>query len=102
MDVVYGPEIRFITPPGKPFVQLLPSDPRLARLIARAMPLVPRKLLAAYVKRLLVTWTHPEDKLFAAGTILVNKEGHRFCNELDRPSLKFFGQPERVGYLVLD
>ena len=102
MDVVYGPEIRFVTPPGKPFGQLLPADPRLARLIVRAMPLIPQRLLAAYVKRLLVTWTHPQDKLFTAGAILVNKEGRRFCNELDRPYLHFFDQPDRVGYLILD
>jgi fumarate reductase flavoprotein subunit len=102
MDVLYGPELRFITPPGKPFAQLLPAGPRLARLIARMLPLVPRRLLAAYVKRLLVTWTHPEDKLFAAGAIIVNRDGRRFCNELDRPYLTFFDQPERVGYLVLD
>jgi fumarate reductase flavoprotein subunit len=102
MDVLYGPEIRFITPPGRPFAQLLPSDPRLARPIARMLPLVPRRLLAAYVKRLLVTWTHPDDKLFAAGAVLVSKEGRRFCNELDRPYLKFFDQPDRVAYLLLD
>lgn len=102
MDVLYGPEMRFVTPPGKPFAQLLPSDPRLARLIARLLPVVPKPLLAAYVKRLLVTWTHPDDKLFAAGAILVNTEGRRFCNELDRPYLKFFEQPDRIGYLVLD
>ena len=102
MDVLYGPEIRFITPPGRPFAQLLPSNPRLARPIARMLPLVPKRLLAACVKRLLVTWTHPDDKLFAAGAILVNKEGRRFCNELDRPYLKFFEQPDRAGYLLLD
>lgn len=102
MDLLYGPEIRFVAPPGTPFAQLLPSDPRLARLIARVLPLVPKRLLGAYVKRLLVTWIHPEDKLFAAGAILVNRQGQRFCNELDRPALKFFDQPDRVGYLVLD
>jgi fumarate reductase flavoprotein subunit len=102
MDVLYGPELRFITPPGRPFAQLLPSDPRLARRIARILPLVPERLLAAYVRRLLVTWTHPDDKLLAAGAILVNKEGRRFCNELDRPYLKFFDQPDRAGYLILD
>jgi hypothetical protein len=32
----------------------------------------------------------------------VNREGRRFCNELDRPYLEFFDQPGRVGYLVLD
>jgi len=102
MDVTYGPEIRFVTPAGNPFAQLLPADPRLARLMARAMPFVPKRLLAAYVKRLLVTWTHPDDKLFTAGAILISKEGCRFCNELDRPHLKFFDQPDRVGYLILD
>lgn len=102
MDVIYGPEIRFVAPPGKPFAQLLPPDPRLARAISRLLPLVPRRLLAAHLKRLLITWTHPEDKLFAAGAILVNKQGRRFCNELDRPFLRFFDQPDRVAYLLLD
>lgn len=102
MDVLYGPELRFVTPPGRAFAQLLPSDPHLARLAARLLRIVPKRLLAAYVKRLLVTWTHPDDKLFAAGAILVNREGRRFCNELDRPYLEFFDQPGRVGYLVLD
>jgi hypothetical protein len=55
MDVLYGPELRFVTPPGRAFAQLLPSDPRLARLAALLLPVVPKRLLVAYVKRLLVT-----------------------------------------------
>jgi succinate dehydrogenase/fumarate reductase flavoprotein subunit len=102
MDVLYGPELRFVAPPGRPFAQLLPSSPHLARLAARVLSIIPKRLLAAYVKRLLVTWTHPDDRLFAAGAILINQAGCRFCNELDRPYLQFFDQPGRVGYVILD
>ncbi len=41
--------------------------------------------MRAMVKRLLVTWQHPEDSLFDAGAILVNQEGRRFVNELNWP-----------------
>lgn len=102
MDVLYGPELRFVAPPGRPFAQLLPANPRLARLAARILPLIPRRLVVAHAKRLLVTWTHPDDRLFTAGAILVNRQGSRFCNELDRPCLGLFDQPDRVGYLMLD
>jgi len=33
------------------------------------------------VKRLLVSWQHPEDSLLMDGAILVNRAGLRFCDE---------------------
>jgi fumarate reductase flavoprotein subunit len=102
MDLVYGPEIRFVSPPRHPFVQLLPANPALARLFAWAMDLLPRKALDRIIQSLLVTWQHPEGSLLEKGAILVNSEGKRFCNELSQPELAIPKQPGKIAYYILD
>ena len=102
MDVVYGPEIRFVAPPKAPFSQLLPANPLLAKLLGKAMGLLPKAILQRMIKRLLVTWQHPEVSLFAKGAILVNARGERFTDETDRPELTIPRQPDKVAYIVLD
>jgi fumarate reductase flavoprotein subunit len=104
MDVTYGPELRFVAPPGKPFQQLLPSGGLAARLMGAVMRLLPKRVEAALVKRLLVTWQHPEDLLFTDGAILVNADGRRFVDELRSPDREVAtaGQPGKMAYLLLD
>ena len=74
MAITYGPELRFVPPPRKPFTQLLPGSGPVARLMGRLLPLVPRGMITPMVKRLLVTWQHPEDTLFDEGAVLVNRQ----------------------------
>jgi len=102
MDVVYGPEIRFVAPPRAPFAQLLPANPLLAKLLGKAMDLLPKPVLQRMLKRLLVTWQHPEVSLFHKGAILVNRNGQRFTDEADRPELAIPRQPDKVAYILLD
>jgi succinate dehydrogenase/fumarate reductase flavoprotein subunit len=102
MDVVYGPEIRFIAPPRPPFAQLLPANPFLAKLMGKAMGLLPKAMLQRMIKRLLVTWQHPEMSLFEKGAILINRNGERFVDETAGPELAIPKQPDKVAYIVLD
>ena len=104
MDVTYGPELRFIPPPRKPFSQLLPGSGPAAWLMGRLLPLVPQAVIHRMIKRLLVTWQHPEDALFDDGAILVNQRGQRFCQECESPAreIAIADQPEKWAYLVLD
>ena len=104
MDITYGPELRFLPPSRKPFTQMLPSAGGLAQLMGLFLPLVPRAILNAMVKRLLVTWQHPENALFDDGAILVNAQGERFCNERVWPDreVAISRQPEKICYIVLD
>lgn len=104
MDVTYGPEIRFVPPPHKDITQILPTSGILARAMGRLMPLVPKFLVHAMIKRLLVTWQHPENALFDDGAILVNTRGERFSNETLGPEreVAIAAQPGKICYILLD
>ncbi len=104
MAVTYGPELRFIPPPRKPFTQLLPASGPLARIMGMMLPLVPRAIINIMVKRLLVTWQHPENALFDDGAILLNQRGERFCNETASPSreIGIAEQQDKFSYILLD
>lgn len=106
MDVTYGPELRFIAPPSRrgDFTQLLPSSGRLAKLLGKVLPFVPKPIMQSFIKRLLVTWQHPESALFDDGAILVNQNGQRFCDERNWPEREICvaRQPSKVAYILLD
>ncbi len=104
MDVTYGPELRFIPPPRKPFTQLLPASGPLALIMGKMLPLVPRAVINIMVKRLLVTWQHPENALFDDGAVLLNQRGERFCNEVASPSreIGIAEQQDKFAYILLD
>jgi succinate dehydrogenase/fumarate reductase flavoprotein subunit len=106
MDVTYGPEIRFVPPPSRHggFTQLLPTSGPFSRLLGKLLPLAPKFLIQSFIKRLLVTWQHPEDSLFDDGAILINQRGDRFTDERDWPAreVQLAQQPEKIGYILLD
>lgn len=104
MDITYGPEIRFIPPPRRTFQQLLPTRGPLVRMMGRLVPVMPDFLMNAMIKRLLVTWQHPENSLFDDGAILVNRHAQRFCDERLSPEreIAIARQPDKIAYLLLD
>ncbi len=104
MDVTYGPEIRFVAPFKRSLLQILPTHGPLARATGWCVRLMPRFLLHCIIKRLLVTWQHPENALFDHGAILLNSNGERFCDELVWPDreIAIAAQPDKMCYLLLD
>ncbi len=104
MNVTYGPELRFVPPKTKTFQQLLPTKGILARVMGLVVPLMPQLLMNMIIKRLLVTWQHPENALFEEGAILINQDGKRFCQERESPQreIEVANQPGKVGYILLD
>jgi succinate dehydrogenase/fumarate reductase flavoprotein subunit len=104
MDVTYGPELRFVPPPGKTFQQLLPTSGLGARMMGHLLPFVPQFLMNAMIRRLLVTWQHPENSLFDDGAILINREGRRFCDETLWPEreIAVAAQPAKECFVLLD
>lgn len=104
MDVTYGPELRFVSPTKKAFQNWLPAGGLSGRILGAIARRLPAALVRAYIKRLLVTWQHPENALFDDGAILVNSRGERFTNERIWPDreLDVARQPGKIAYLVLD
>lgn len=106
MDVTYGPELRFVpsTRRNRNFAQLLPASGIGAWLAGKLLPWVPTRILNAVIKRLLVTWQHPENRLFEEGAILVNLQGQRFCDESLWPDreLAVARQTDKSAYILLD
>ncbi len=105
MDITYGPEIRFVAPEGKLFfTQLLPASGPLAWLLGRLLPLAPEFVVNAFIRRLLITWQHPENTLFEDGAILMNTRGKRFCDEKKWPEreIAIADQPSKLAYVLLD
>jgi fumarate reductase flavoprotein subunit len=104
MDVTYGPELRFVPPKTKTFQQLLPTRGLLARFMGLVVPLMPQFLMSMMIKRLLVTWQHPENALFTEGAILINQNGERFCQETESPEreIEVANQPGKIAYILLD
>jgi len=103
MDVTYGPEIRFV-PPRRDLTRLLPTKGLLAKAMGRLTPLAPKFVVNAMIKRLVVTWQHPENALLDDGAILVNARGERFVNEKLGPAreIAIAAQPDKVCYFLLD
>lgn len=104
MDVTYGPELRFIPPKTKTFQQLLPTKGPLVKLMGLLVPLMPQFLMSMMIKRLLVTWQHPEDALFDEGAILINQRGQRYCLETESPQREIATaeEPGKIGYILLN
>jgi succinate dehydrogenase/fumarate reductase flavoprotein subunit len=104
MDITYGPELRFLPPQGATLEQLLPSRGPLLRLMTLVLPFVPGAVMRWMIKRLVVTWQHPDDTLLADGAILVNGDGRRFCDEGISPDreIAVAGQPGKQAFMLLD
>jgi len=106
MPITYGPELRFIPPPvdQRSWISRIPASGWLPRTLSRLLPYIPQSWMQPIIKRLLVTWQHPEDALFRDGAILVNQAGERFCQETESPQreLALAQQTGKIGYLLLD
>jgi succinate dehydrogenase/fumarate reductase flavoprotein subunit len=65
---------------------------------------VPQAVINWRIKRLLLTWQHPENRMFDDGAVLVNSQGDRFCHERVWPDreIAIASQPDKIAYILLD
>lgn len=104
MDITYGPELRFVPRGRRPFQQWLPTRGVSARAVGALARRLPGWVMRRFIKRLLVTWQHPETAMFDDGAILLNRDGARFVDETRWPQreIAVADQPGKVAYMVLD
>lgn len=101
-DIMWGPEIRFPAPPRKKLIELIPPIKPVALLVRFAMRYFPAWLLRPALMMFVTTHLAPSRKLLEQGAILVNKNGKRFVEELDKPELAIPQQPDRIAYYIFD
>lgn len=101
-DMIWGPEIRFVPPPGRSLVTRLPPYRFISRLIRAAMKTMPDALMRPFLMGFVTTYLAPSTTLFERGAILVNRDGQRFCDEREQPELAIPEQPEGDAYILLD
>jgi succinate dehydrogenase/fumarate reductase flavoprotein subunit len=101
-DVMLGPEIRFVAPPRKKLIELIPPTRPFALAMRASMRLLPSWLLRPFFMMFVTTNLAPSPRLFQEGAILINKLGQRFVDERMKPQLAIPRQPERVAHIVFD
>lgn len=101
-DVMLGPEIRFVAPPRKTLIEILPPSTLVARFVKLSMDYMPDWLLRPFLMMFVTTNLAPSHKLFEEGAILVNKEGKRFVDENENPQFTIPAQPDKIAYIVFD
>lgn len=100
-DLALGPELRFIAPATETFMRRLPPWRWLAVFMEWSLDHLPAALLRPFMMKFLTTALAPSTTLFEAGALLVNQEGERFGNELDRPAWRLPDQPGKVAYIII-
>lgn len=101
-DIVRGPIMRFIAPTKPNLLQKLPPYRWVAKLIALSANHLPQFILRPFLMSFLTTAVGPSPDLYKEGSILINKDGKRFTNELDKPNRAMAQQPDRIGWIVFD
>ncbi len=101
-DLMSGPTMRFVPPARESLVRRLPPRPWLGKAVRWAMDTLPDAIQRPFAMSFLTTALGVSRELLAAGAILVNSDGERFCDERARPAAAVPDQPGRLAYLVLD
>ena len=101
-EIMLGPELRFVAPPRKKFIEMIPPVKPIALAMRWSMKYLPSWLLRPFLMMFVTTTLAPSLNLFKKGAILVNKEGSRFVDERDQPQLAIPRQPERIAYILMD
>jgi succinate dehydrogenase/fumarate reductase flavoprotein subunit len=103
-DIVWGPELRFVAPPAKGFIERIPTARPVALAMRWAMKAVPQRLLRPFLMMFVTTNLAPSMALIRQGSILVNREGRRFVDERqpEGPQTTIPLQTDRVAWFVID
>jgi succinate dehydrogenase/fumarate reductase flavoprotein subunit len=101
-ELALGPELRFVPPPGRNLLLMLPPWRLLANVMAWSLEHMPSALLRPFVMSFVTTALAPSLDLFNEGALLINKRGERFVDERDKPAYALPDQPDKVAYILLD
>ena len=101
-DVLSGPTLRFVPPPRPSLDRLLPPSRWIGKAMRFALEHAPERIMRPFVLGFTVTSMAPELDMFAKGALLVNRNGERIAGAPASLGLDIAGQPDRIGYVVMD
>ncbi len=101
-DIVRGPIMRFVPPEQPNLIGRLPPWTALAKLMKWSFDHLPQAILRPFAMSFLTTALGPSVDLFKQGAILINQNGQRFVDEINKPGMAVPHQPERLAYIVMD
>lgn len=101
-EVMWGPSMRFKAPPVETLLRRLPPYRWVTRPMQFALTHLPLWMFRPFITRFMTASLAPEPSLLRAGAILVNREGERFTDELERPELAVPLQSRKEAFLVFD
>lgn len=101
-DIVRGPIMRFVPPRQESLLRRLPPNRALALAMQWSFKNMPQWIQRPFAMSFLTTALGPAAELFQEGAVLINKEGERFCDELDLPGHAVAKQPDNEAYIILD
>ena len=99
-DMAWGPELRFLAPATPSLIARLPTWTVLAKLLLKAIHLCPAWIMRPFLMGFVTTFLAPSPNLFQKGAILINQQGHRFCDERQRPQDHVGRQTPDTGFIV--
>src|SRR5665213_1817769 len=97
-----GPVLRFVPPKRKTLMQRIPPYAFLTRPMAWAASRLPAAVLRPFLIRFITTALGPSRGLFAAGAVLVDRNGERFASGSDNPGDGLRLPPGGTAFIVLD
>jgi hypothetical protein len=101
-DLALGLELRFVPSQPRNILLSLPPWRLLANAMAWSLEHMPSAWLRPFVMSFVTTALAPSPDLFAEGAILINSQGERFTDELDKPAYALPDQPGRLAYILFD
>ncbi|MEM7750395.1 MAG: FAD-dependent oxidoreductase, partial [Pseudomonadota bacterium] len=101
-DILRGPIMRFVPPRRESLLRRLPPNRTLALAMHWSFKNLPQWIQRPFAMSFLTTALGPAAELFQEGGVLINKQGNRFCNELDLPGHAVAKQPDNEAFIILD
>ena len=99
-DMAWGPELRFLAPSTPSIIARLPTWTGLAKVLLKAIRYCPAWLMRPFLMGFVTTFLAPSPNLFQKGAILINQQGHRFCDERERPQDHLGTQIPDTGFIL--
>lgn len=94
--------LRFVPPPQRRLVEMLPASRLLARALRLSLEWLPSSLIRPLMMNFLVTVMEPSRNLYDAGAVLVGSRGEFVTDSADDRVERLAKTSDHRGYLLMD